>query len=301
MNPKTDEEILREATQKQREDRRALGIDVATGRGGSQETPSGALAKPGQRGLAKPLVDFKQALPPEGTYRCSQRWEGVRCEAVIPYPGICTACSERLEREQRAEAIALRIPAEIPLEYRDVRWENLLELRTDQGKPRVPVTAERFQRIRTLLQGLAPHERVVIVGYSGNGKSTLAAAWARGLIESGAERVCFARARKLLALRPSVTETAAPCTVAEYAEAASWLVIDDLGDELHNAPAESGIAAQRIEAMRTLLAERYERRRGFVLTTGLTEEKIGEIYNDGTRRRVFEGAHVIPLDRSTPR
>lgn len=310
VDKRSDDEKLRDAVAKQQDDRRARGIDLATGRGGNIviDAPGAQMVRADGRGMA-PLVDVKGALPTEteGAYRCVARWaagrlakNGDRCENTIPFPGICPTCAEREEEGARRAAIAARIAREIPAEYHDVRWQNALDLRSEDGKrPRLAISEADFAAIRVALRALPPYGRAVICGAAGNGKSVIAAAWARGHLEEGVERVCFAQVRHLEDWRP-VDPVAHPerdpITMAEYATLADRVVIDDLGDELHGALKDSGVAAMRLPAARTLIADRFEARRGFVVTTGHKKPKIEQLYADGTARRVFEGALVIDLD-----
>ena len=134
--------------------------------------------------------------------------------------------------------------------------------------------------------GLA--DRVVIIGAAGRGKTSLAVAHLADRIEAGVERARFIPARQLLADRH-----VGGVSWEALALSARLLVLDDLGAELTGAPAGGGLAAQRIEVVSRLLADRHDLDLGHVITTAHERPSIVALYGDGVARRVFDDATVI--------
>jgi len=191
-----------------------------------------------------------------------------------------------------AEAIAHRL-ARIPRRYRGASWANLTDLRTDGGELRVKLSRQGIEAARNLLRA---GSRAVFVGPSGAGKSTMAAAHLRERIEAGIDRVRWFDAAELLADEPiEVGDQGRTALPTQLAIVADVLVLDDLGAELEQAPAGSGLLAQRVGACSRVLAKRFDAERPTLVTTGLSREQVVQLYGDRIARRVFEGAAVVRL------
>lgn len=193
--------------------------------------------------------------------------------------------------EDRARAILRTLKREIPPHFAWARWD------VPELQARVQLASSSLADVRRALAArVGSAERVVIVGGAGKGKTSLAAANLAERIKQGADQPRFVAARNLLAARSYPgTNGIEPKSVpwAALATAATQLVLDDLGAELTGAPAGGGLAAQRIEVVCRVLADRHDLDLGHVITTAHEREKIAAWYGDGVARRVFEGALVI--------
>lgn len=261
-----------------------MGINVSTGTGGVLLDAVATPVRRDGRGGTHRVEDLLGAIPAAGSYPC------MKCPTRLERPGICSVCAARDVAEELAAKVADRIRLEIPLLFRDVTWENILELRNEAGDPRVGLTRVQIEAVR---EALATSKRVVIVGAAGMGKSTIAIAWVRECIEQGAERARFVPSRNLL--KDSRIDG---LLVHELAFSASHLVVDDLGAELYGAPPGGGLASQRIDVVNKVLCDRFDAGQGYVVTTPHPREKLGEFYGDGLARRVYEGAAMIDLDKA---
>ncbi|MGH7285641.1 MAG: hypothetical protein ACRELY_29330 [Polyangiaceae bacterium] len=142
-------------------------------------------------------------------------------------------------------------------------------------------------------------KRVVFLGPAGAGKTTLAVAMLRSLLEEliasralvGEDNVeTLARhCRFAAAHRLGVARLAAHADPAEIQSAmrAPVLLLDDLGDDAH-------IGSNPIP---NIIAERHAEDRVTWITTGLSPDEIAARYGGGTARRVLDGAECIRLER----
>jgi hypothetical protein len=224
-------------------------------------------------------------IPQPGRYRCN-----TRCGAALDLPGVCEECARR----EAARAVEVRVRAwlrTVPERQRDVSWAELPKLRSDTGRGRIRLRpGDTLGGIRAQL---AEVQRGAIIGAAGSGKTTLAVAWLRGELERDpGARVRFVSSADLL--RPEVGEEGGPHPLA-LALSADVLVLDDLGAELEGAQRGSGLLAQRVGPASRVVAERYERGRRTVVTTGFEPTEIAGLYGDRVARRVFEAAAVVRL------
>lgn len=171
----------------------------------------------------------------------------------------------------------------LPERFKDCDFESLaMDDRVSGGRPRI----ESIKRVLT--RALDPaHDRTVLQGRAGSGKTTIAACFIRWLIDAGIERARWVAARDLGRV-DSVPWS--PVSRYDLAVSASFLVLDDLGSELEGAGAGTGLAAQRIGPAMRLIEERYDRKAHILITTALSDHDLAWIYGDGVARRVFERA-----------
>jgi hypothetical protein len=221
------------------------------------------------------------AIPAAGRYTCN-----TRCGTQLERPGICDECARRAA----AQALETRLRSwlrTIPARQRDVTWSTLPTLKADRGGPRV---TGNITGVRRMLERC---DRAAIVGTAGSGKTTVAVAWLRAELEADpSARVRFIPTADLL--RPEVGEEGGPHPLA-LALSADVLVLDDLGAELEGAQERTGLLAQRIGPASRVIAERYEKGRRTVVTTGENRDRIALLYGDRVARRMFEAAAVIRL------
>jgi hypothetical protein len=211
---------------------------------------------------------------------CAALWDAGR---VHP----CGDCAARALVPPEPEELRRRIRRAVPELFRDAVWTNpRLHERVSGGR----------QRVASARHALATAQRVVIVGPAGAGKSTLAAAHVQERLAAGVERARFFSAPDLARAE---TPDGGPTPMA-LALSADVLVLDDIGAELEGAPAKGGLAAQRIGPAMRLIGDRYDRRRGWVITTGFEQAELANFYGDRIARRLFEGIEgtaVIRLGR----
>lgn len=207
---------------------------------------------------------------------------------VVPRPNF----TDRPESPaDKVLAIRRTLKREIPARFAWARWE------APELRERVQLASAKLDEVKHKLNARSGRaDRVVIIGGAGKGKTSLAAAFLAGRIEQGAAQPRFVAARNLLSARAypganGIEPQSVPW--ASLAIAANPLVLDDLGAELTGAPAGGGLAAQRIEVVCRVLADRHDLDLGHVITTAHEREKIADWYGDGVARRVFEGALVI--------
>ena len=138
---------------------------------------------------------------------------------------------------------------------------------------------------------LAKEPKVVFVGYSGHGKTSLLSAALRERFPRGAHKqVAFVDCRAITFARRRHPLGQGEPRVIEDAFAAPLLVLDDLG--LDN-PTE---ATSPIEEF---VRDRYNRRRALWVTTFLTRAEMCKRYGDGFARRVLEDAVIIQCGDQT--
>jgi DNA replication protein DnaC len=210
----------------------------------------------------------------------------------------CARCGERpVERSgswcdvceaerRRAHRVALvRVAREsIPSTFRD------LDAQEVRRRVRIPETTDQAE-------GAKAHVRVVLVGASGFGKTTLACWMLQQVIDRGVvgtpeelERARWARfvdAPKLaLAEREHpLGEGEAP--LLRSAHRASVLVLDDVGQELGLRLAVNPVV--------DVIRERHAAGRATWVTTFLEPDAFEKAYGSGTARRVFDGGVVLSL------
>jgi hypothetical protein len=241
--------------------------------------------------LSESLARFDPSsdLPPKPETDCP------RCLARWPRPGLCDWCTSRVPPQPPAPLEAVELARIIPQRFRDARWSNLAELRNDCGDaPRLSCPAQRLAGIRA---ALCSNRRGVLIGPPGAGKTTIAGAWAWHQIALGVDRVRWFSALRLLENKPreSLARPGVSTLPSELALSAGALVIDDLGAELEGAPPGSGLLAQRMGAASRIIAERFDRQRPTLITTGFDVDAVAAHYGERCARRVFEGAATVRL------
>lgn len=215
-------------------------------------------------------------IPPPGSYRCNDG-----CGAIVERPGVCGDCADRQVEHERRMATKQRVRREIPERFRWAHWDapGLLE-HVSAGPAKIDAAR------RACASG-----RAVLLGPAGAGKTSLACAHLRERIEADP----MGRNRFLAAHDIASPSSLEGVSRLELALTASALVLDDLGAELAGAAADSGLAAQRSDAVVRLVRTRHDQGLGIVVTTAHGPEEVARIYGDGVARRVFEGAAVVRL------
>lgn len=150
--------------------------------------------------------------------------------------------------------------------------------------------------VQTARQALAA-PRVVLVGQAGGGKTSLAVAMLRAVIEESKRRSLtergscrFASAYALNKARGQHPLGQGEAPLVADALRADTLVIDDLGSELDR----FGTAVGEV------LYERHNEDRATWVTTWMTPAEASTRYGGGIARRIFEDAVVIRLGKTGP-
>jgi DNA replication protein DnaC len=215
----------------------------------------------------------------------------VRCgQREVDRPnGMCGDC-EAAERRGRRLA-ALRVArSSIPPAFRDLD-EQEVRSRTSLS-PDIMIQAQQAMS----------RSRLVLVGRSGFGKTTLAC-WLLGrVIEAGVDggQEAFDHGRRARFVdAPSLCRAVRDhpfghgrAPLVTQAVRASVLVLDDVGQELEMRLADNPV----VEVVRELHAAGGQT----WVTTFLVPEAFEEAYGSGTARRVFDRAAVIALGATAP-
>lgn len=212
-------------------------------------------------------------------------WWCPGCGAERPYGTTCESCRAVVLRRQREEGLAASY-ATIPGMFRTTTWGTV--------GGRVPARAIAHARAAADRFELQP--RVVLMGRPGCGKTSLAVCMLRHVVDGALERdatieqwrraraVLFVDAHELAGARVAAPLGSEPALVRRCMTA-GLLVLDELGGEAPNVP-------------RSAVADVLQRRHRepslwTIVTTGLTQQALGDLYGGGIVRRLFEGAECI--------
>jgi hypothetical protein len=289
------ERMLEESAARTRDRRKHRGLDPVTGRCPGVPSLGASLMQVEPNTMAAVQIPDRSVfdasfMPPRGAYRClGVLADGARCEAILELPGACKACDDRAEALKRRAEIAARIEATLPPLFRpplfpEVTWENLPSLKNKSGTGHlIAVPAARLPAIRREIE---ENHISVIIGPTGAGKSFVAAAHVRARLEAGEERVAFVPAILL-------DEDQRGTELFERALLAQFVVIDDLGAELHGAPKDGGIASMRVKMTSKLLGLLYNQGTRLVITTPHEDGFLSGFYGEGNVRKLFDASKKI--------
>jgi DNA replication protein DnaC len=147
------------------------------------------------------------------------------------------------------------------------------------GEPDLAERVERKEAIAETLAAMASKNKIVLVGGSGSGKSSLAAAAFRERIEAmGVQHqseILFVNAHRLVIDNDR--------RIRDAAISAKLLVIDDLGQD----------PLVQMTPIPTIVIARYEECLPLWVTTWLPLGEVSRRYGEGIARRILEGARVI--------
>lgn len=241
-------------------------------------------------------------MPRPGRYACRGD-----CGGIVERPGVCGPCG--VKRDQRAQDAALAPAlASIPPEFRWARAD----------APEMPARVRRLRNaspasVAERVKALALEPMVLIVGASGEGKTSLACAVIHEIIAAGrypapaavhevARRARFYAARSLTPRdHREATDPDAPTEGSPRGAAAraSVLLLDDVGQE-----AGDGYKANdRSKVLADVLSDRHDAGARTIITTFASEARWREMYGDGVARRYWDAARVkvVRLDAAVLR
>ena len=239
------------------------------------------------------LAAFGIAATP-GAYPC----RGRACSATVELPGICAACGDRLARADHERSLA-KARSSIPERF---RWATIESLPAHPGRVKMP------QRLLDAAARLTRHRVLMLVGPSGNGKTSVACAVLRAAIDAGgfeapraaqdrAQRARYYEARKLFTDAEEREDGQPPYVLAMHMPV---VVLDDVGQEVGGAIGNFK-AAERSKMIGDILSARHEDSRlTTIVTTFARRNEWARLYGDGVARRYFDaedGVKVVDFEK----
>jgi len=190
-------------------------------------------------------------------------------------PLVCWDCLEKVEHARRAREM---LDGVIPPGF---AWSTFA----------APLLAQRcaggIEATRRAM-GAVNASRVILVGGSGTGKTSLAVAMMRRWVERNRVPAHFALATDLASARSRAPLGRESSEVVD-AMFAPLLLLDDLGTD-------ADIARS---AVTEVVFKRHAEQRPLWITTWLTPDKAAAKYGEGIARRLFEGARIIDCGRTS--
>jgi len=184
-------------------------------------------------------------------------------------PLVCWDCREREERAARAREL---LEGVVPPEF---AWASF-------GSPLLAQRCRFDQGVIGRAREAVGSRRVVLVGESGVGKTSLAVAMLRAWVEKRGAPAHFALATDLASARARAPFGRESTEVSD-AIFAPLLVLDDLGND-QDVPRS---------AVTEVIFKRHAEQRPIWVTTWMGPERMAERYGDGVARRMYEGARVL--------
>lgn len=187
-------------------------------------------------------------------------------------------CGECQVRRERWRAVSSKLAESLPEDHAESRF-SAPDLAAKWVKPSGAIA---------LAKGSVSSPRVVLVGASGTGKTTLAVCMAREWARAQLAAPLFVSCVVLVSARMRTNYGREASSVVEAIKA-PLLILDDLGQP-KSEPPSSPITD-------IIFARAYARRPTWV-TTWMSPDDCTARYGDGVTRRVFERARIIKLEGS---
>lgn len=207
---------------------------------------------------------FESLLGPEPTWRtcaCGALTSRVPCWD-------CDRDHRALADAERARGIAL---ATIPKRF---GWAQV-------GHADLARRVQTREPLADVVKRVLGASRVIFVGPSGAGKTSLACACLRERVPHGLYMTAF----RLGVARSQASLGQGEPAEVERAMTAPLLMLDELGGEAKTAT----------NAVRDVLFARHDADLPTWITTGFTGKQIAETYGDGALRRIIEDAYIVKL------
>jgi DNA replication protein DnaC len=249
--------------------------------------------------------DFAQivgAAPAEDIATIARSWVRWKCEDCGAALGInaryCPIhAAEERERWRSSAIDAAR--SSIPRRYRDHRFDSVIaQCKQADHDERWVKDGRALVEARKSID----EPQLMLVGPAGHGKTTLAGCICNAILDAakpGCDDAVAARAAGLFWVRATVLQQArrewklgqGESPIVTRAARATVLVIDDFGREVDTSAREQNVVAE-------VIFERHEQHRQTLVTTWLTPEEVGQRYDGGTSRRLFEDAFIVLVGAS---
>lgn len=191
------------------------------------------------------------------------------CGQLTSGGGMCWSCHEARHRAQRARELA---EAAVPPGF---AWSTL-------SSPLLVQRCHGDDMLVARARSSIGERRVVLVGASGRGKTSLAIAMMRAWVNAKLEPAVFAMAPELATCRKRERFGREAFEVLE-ALSAPLLVLDDIGTEF----------ASDSSPITEIVFKRHADAKPTWFTTWMGPDEVRSRYGDGFARRVFQGARII--------
>jgi len=218
----------------------------------------------------KPFLDGSAQQPGESAEDWFRRTFG-----AMPPPTLADDAPEEPSSSARSTALSA-LEKTVPASYLWARF-GAAELAQRVPKPAVGWAESAWK-----------HDRVVLMGLSRAGKSSLAVAMLRRRAAERRAPSAFLHAYRLSVARIQHAAGHGEPELVETAMRTPLVLIDDLGGERDHA----------MSAIPDILVERHAEGRATWVTTGMTREQLGARYGEGIVARLFERATVIRVGGS---
>lgn len=201
---------------------------------------------------------------------CGERTSALQADANP----VCPVCKGKKAQGFRRVSAVKRFEREVPPAY---EWAHL----------DAPELAQRVRPAGAIvaMRGELQQPWVVFYGATGTGKTSLAVAAVRERVKLTGEHWTVLLAFRLGLARLQHRAGTGEAALIEQALSADCLLLDDVGQESMTA----------INPISDIINERDAQRLTTWITTGLLREQVGERYNGGVARRMFERSHVVRL------
>lgn len=217
-------------------------------------------------------------------------------------PGVCAACGAKRDAAEHAETLLLARRS-IPERF---RWATMPALQAHAERVRIPAKhLEHVSRLRG-------YRTLVLYGPSGKGKTSLACALLRAVIDAGAfgaQARAYDMARRARFLRALDVADPEPLNAETDCRSGEWLasnlpavVLDDVAQEA--AATGTWRSDERSKVLARALARRHDAGHTTIVTTFADRSRWAALYGDGVARRYWDsepGTRVVRLGAADSR
>lgn len=238
------------------------------------------------------MIDMSTFLPPVGAYPCRGG-----CGGTTELPGVCDDCARRIDAEEHNAQLSAAYKS-IPVDF---GWARAGDSLMFDRVPKFRRDGLDLDTSAKVIQQISRSQMVLIHGKAGTGKTSLACATLRAIIDAGrygatydahrtAKRARFFSARQVATtLRRDEYNVDAPEVAPRALVArATVALIDDVGQECGG----SYRANDRSKVLAEILADRYDAGARTIITTFATPAQWSAMYGDGIARRCWDKDRV---------